>query len=223
MKNVLILILSIVVNNAFSQKAPFKVLVSDFEKVPVSGEQILFECEKSGIQLKGVTNDEGFFKIDLPGGETYMIKIKSVGDAMDYSSIEVPAIGENQFYQEGQLTIMIEQSQQFTLNNVHFETGKSTIRSSSYDELDELVEFLKLKDQVKIEIGGHTDNVGEENDNLQLSTDRAKSVKEYLIKKGVSSARLVAKGYGETSPIANNSSENGRSINRRTEVKIISN
>jgi len=223
MKNVLILILSIVVNNAFSQKAPFKVSVSDFEKVPVSGEQILFEGEKSGIQLKGVTNDEGFFKIDLPGGETYMIKIKSVGDAMDYSSIEVPAIGENQFYQEGQLTIMIEQSQQFTLNNVHFETGKSTIRSSSYDELDELVEFLKLKDQVKIEIGGHTDNVGEENDNLQLSTDRAKSVKEYLIKKGVSSARLVAKGYGETSPIANNSSENGRSINRRTEVKIISN
>ena len=107
------------------------------------------------------------------------------------------------------------------MDNVHFDSGKSSIKTSSYDELKELVEFLKLKPEIKIEIGGHTDNVGEERANQALSQDRAISVKAYLIEHGVLSNRLIAKGYGESSPIADNNTEKGKRLNRRTEVRIL--
>jgi outer membrane protein OmpA-like peptidoglycan-associated protein len=73
---------------------------------------------------------------------------------------------------------------------------------------------------VRIEIGGHTDNVGKPADNLALSNNRAKAVVRYLISKGIAASRMTAKGYGETKPIADNSSEEGRAKNRRTELKV---
>lgn len=171
--------------------------------------------------FKGVTNASGTFDIDIPGGDVYDIKIKSVGDAKEYNTMEIPAIGENQSYNKGILTIMIEQSKSFTLDNVHFDSGKSSIKTSSYDELKELVEFLKLKPEIKIEIGGHTDNIGEDRANQNLSQERANSVKKYLVELGVVSSRLIAKGYGESTPIADNNTEKGKRLNRRTEVKIL--
>jgi outer membrane protein OmpA-like peptidoglycan-associated protein len=135
--------------------------------------------------------------------------------------MEIPAIGENQSYNKGALTIMIEQPKSFTLDNVHFDTGKSSIKSSSHDELKELVEFLKLKPEIKIEIGGHTDNVGAELANQTLSQKRANSVMKYLVEHGVSSRRLIAKGYGESAPVADNNTEKGKKLNRRTEVRIL--
>ena len=75
---------------------------------------------------------------------------------------------------------------------------------------------------LKIELGGHTDNQGSEEYNQKLSLDRAKTVYEYLITKGISSNRLTYKGYGKTKPIATNDTEEGRAENRRTEFKIIS-
>ena len=178
--------------------------------------------EKPSKQVfKGVTNSSSTFDIDIPGGDVYDIKIKSVGDAKDYNTMEIPAIGENQSYNKGTLTIMIEQPKSFTLDNVHFDSGKSSIKTSSYDELKELVDFLKLKPEIKIEIGGHTDNVGEELANQTLSQERASSVKKYLVEHGVSSSRLIAKGYGESIPVADNNTEKGKKLNRRTEVRIL--
>ena len=84
------------------------------------------------------------------------------------------------------------------------------------------VQLLKDNPTVKIEISGHTDNVGKPSDNLTLSNNRAKSVVNYLITKGISAQRLVAKGYGETKPVADNKTEEGRAKNRRTELKVIS-
>ena len=134
--------------------------------------------------------------------------------------MEIPAIGENQSYNKGTLTIMIAQPKSFTLDNVHFDSGKSSIKTSSYDELKELVDFLKLKPKIKIKIGGHTDNVGEELAKQTLSQERASSVKKYLVEHGVSSSRLIAKGYGESTPAADNNTEKGKKLNRRTEVRI---
>jgi len=74
---------------------------------------------------------------------------------------------------------------------------------------------------LKIEISGHTDNVGKPADNLTLSNNRAKSVVGYLASKGIASQRLVAKGYGETKPVADNTTEEGKARNRRTELKVI--
>ena len=82
------------------------------------------------------------------------------------------------------MEVMIEEAKSFTLSNLHFATNKSIIQASSYDELDELVEFLKLKPTQKIKIEGHTDSDGDEASNLKLSQNRAEAVKQYLIKKG---------------------------------------
>ncbi len=201
------------------QKATVKVTVTNFENQPLKGEQILFTNAET--QIKGVSNDAGEFTVQLPGGTVYDIKIKSVGEAQDYNSLEIPAIGPNEMYGESAMQIMIEQPKQFTLENVLFDTGKSTLKSASYTELDELVELLKLKPSLHIEIAGHTDNVGSEESNQTLSEQRAQTVLAYLSKQGIDQSRLSAKGYGSSKPVADNSSEKGRKQNRRTEIIIL--
>jgi OOP family OmpA-OmpF porin len=109
----------------------------------------------------------------------------------------------------------------FVLDNCNFDFGKATLQESASPVLDELVAYLKRKEDDKIEIGGHTDNVGKAESNLKLSLDRANAVREYLINKGIDPARLTAKGYGMTQPIADNKTEAGRAENRRTEVSIL--
>ncbi len=109
------------------------------------------------------------------------------------------------------------------LNNIFFETKSAELKPESIVELDKLLQFLNDNDMLKIEIGGHTDNVGEKTFNQKLSEKRAQSVVNYLVEKGINIQRLTYKGYGETEPQSDNSTETGRAQNRRTEFKIISN
>jgi outer membrane protein OmpA-like peptidoglycan-associated protein len=88
-------------------------------------------------------------------------------------------------------------------------------------ELDKVVQLLKENPTIKIEIDGHTDNVGKPADNLTLSNNRAKAVINYFLYKGVAADRLSSKGFGETKPVADNTSEQGRAKNRRTELKVV--
>ena len=110
----------------------------------------------------------------------------------------------------------------FVLRNVFFDFDQSSLKKESFVELDKLIDYLNQNKNLKIELGGHTDNQGSEEYNQKLSLDRAKTVYEYLITKGISSNRLTYKGYGKTKPIATNDTEEGRAENRRTEFKIIS-
>jgi outer membrane protein OmpA-like peptidoglycan-associated protein len=201
-------------------KAPVQVVVIDFENRPMEGEQIIFEGLNSKRIYRGVSNYEGKFDILLEGGETYLIKIKGVGEAKDYNRFELPLLGENESYGKTTLTIQFEQPKVFTLDNVEFETGKSSLTQESYSELEELREYMQLKEDLVVEIAGHTDNVGDEESNMRLSEARANTVRNYLISKGISPDRIIAKGYGESQPIAPNSSDEGRQRNRRTEVRV---
>jgi outer membrane protein OmpA-like peptidoglycan-associated protein len=106
--------------------------------------------------------------------------------------------------------------------NILFDPGKIAVRSSSYGELNQVLGFLRSNTQVRVEIGGHTDNIGRDATNLALSEERAKSVMSYLINKGISPSRITAKGYGESQPIAPNDTEDGRKKNRRVEFKVSS-
>ncbi len=83
------------------------------------------------------------------------------------------------------------------------------------------MKLFKDKPDVKAEVSGYTDNKGDDKKNLKLSQDRAKAVMDYLTKKGIGSARLVAKGYGKDQPIASNDTDAGRQLNRRVEMKLI--
>jgi outer membrane protein OmpA-like peptidoglycan-associated protein len=105
--------------------------------------------------------------------------------------------------------------------NLEFETGKAVIRSTSFSALDELSELLKRKPSFKLLIDGHTDNVGKAAFNMKLSENRAKSVKTYLVDKGIDASRITAKGYGLTKPIASNKTPEGRQKNRRVEFTIV--
>lgn len=105
---------------------------------------------------------------------------------------------------------------------IHFEFGKSLIRPISYPILDDVAELLKRNTQIlKVRVEGHTDWIGSDAGNLKLSQRRAEAVRSYLIQKGVEASRLEAVGYGETRPIADNNTVQGRARNRRTEFKVI--
>ena len=108
------------------------------------------------------------------------------------------------------------------LEQVFFDTGRATIRPESYAVLDAVANVLLLNPQItKVEVQGHTDNVGTEDTNLRLSQRRAQAVRNYLISKGVKRSRLDAKGYGNSAPVATNDTEDGRGQNRRVQFEIV--
>ena len=109
------------------------------------------------------------------------------------------------------------------LRNIFFDTGKSLLRSESNTELDRLVKLMKDVPSLKVEISGHTDNTGSAKLNEGLSQDRAQAVVNYLKGKGISTDRMIAKGYGPNRPIATNNTAVGRQENRRTEFEILDN
>jgi len=109
----------------------------------------------------------------------------------------------------------------FVLNNIFFDTGKWELREKSKTELNELIRFMQDNPQVRGEISGHTDNVGEKKANQELSIKRAKSVYDYLVQNGIEPQRLTYKGYGDTQPAAPNDSEENKQRNRRIEFKIL--
>lgn len=107
------------------------------------------------------------------------------------------------------------------LEDVQFESNSSELTAGSSESLDKVVNAMNEYDQLRIEIQAHTDNMGEASYNLSLSEKRANSVRDYLIAQGVAANRMEVKGYGETQPIADNSTRDGRAKNRRVELKVL--
>jgi outer membrane protein OmpA-like peptidoglycan-associated protein len=121
----------------------------------------------------------------------------------------------------------LEKNKIFILENIYFDYDKADIRSDAAVELNKLVQLLEDNPEIKIELSSHTDSVASDVYNLELSQRRAESTVAYLIRKGIAPERLVAKGYGESKPIARNTNPDGsdnpdgRQRNRRTEFKIL--
>lgn len=161
------------------------------------------------------------YKIVLPVGKKYGIKADVQGF---YSMNYTIDLTETQSYKEEKLSISIKElkkGNEIVLNNLFFDFNKATLKPESFYELNELAETLKNQTNLRIEIAGHTDNVGADDYNLKLSQERAQAVVNYLVQKGVSKDRLVAKGYGKTKPIAPNTTEQGRAQNRRVELRVL--
>lgn len=115
----------------------------------------------------------------------------------------------------------IKEGEKVVLNNLFFEFNKYDLKPESKVELEKLIEFMNKYPQVRIEIGGHTDNVGSEEYNQTLSENRAKEVYKYLINNGIGTERLSYKGYNFSTPLDTNETEEGRARNRRTEFKVL--
>lgn len=105
-------------------------------------------------------------------------------------------------------------------DNLEFETGSAIIKKTSFESLKQLAEVLQKRNEYKLRISGHTDNVGNANTNLLLSQQRANAIKTFLIKEKIDGKRLITEGFGQSKPISDNTSEQGRQKNRRVEMKI---
>ena len=191
-------------------------------KQPQNNELIVFKSQKNGNEYQAISDSLGKFDTRLPAGDKYDIFIMGFKDSTSYNILDIPALGPNAFYKNPfKINIEFDPPRTFVLENVEFDFGKATLRPASYKTLDDLVEYLQRKSDDKIEIGGHTDNIGSEAKNKILSLERAKSIVSYLVAKGIDPARLTAKGYGSMEPIEENDTEAGRQKNRRSEVKIL--
>ena len=147
------------------------------------------------------------------------------GQQMDLSNISITT--DETINLDGSVTIHAEikkmaEGVKMELQNINFETNSSTLNPSSYEQLDMLVDNLKMNSDIKIELSAHTDDVGADAYNFKLSDMRAAAVAEYLIAKGIAKSRIISKGYGKTQPLVPNTSDENRAKNRRVELKVIS-
>ncbi|MEN9568864.1 MAG: hypothetical protein RL172_95 [Bacteroidota bacterium] len=188
----------------------------------LNNEIVVFRSLANKTEFQGLSDSTGKFTLRLPTGAKYEIFILGFQDSTSYSILDIPALKPNQFYKNPfKVDIQFEAPKAFVLDNCTFETGKAELKAEAHAVLDELVDYLKRKDDEKIEIGGHTDNVGKEEANMILSTNRANTVRAYLLMKGIAPERVTAKGYGMTEPVAENDTAEGKALNRRTEVKVL--
>lgn len=163
----------------------------------------------------------GNYLISLPSGKNYGITIENEGHLFYSENI---FLSDKDGFKEVQKNVALTDAKpgaKVILKNIFFTSGKYELRPESESELQRLIKLLKTNPALKIEVSGHTDNIGDPKANQLLSDQRAKAVMAYLISNGIEKNRLVAKGYGSSVPVASNNTEEGRQQNRRTEFKIV--
>ena len=163
---------------------------------------------------------DGKFLMSLPGGRDYIAYVQAPNYLFTSQKFSLKTLQEETYFDLTILMKPLESGMQIVLPNIFYETGSWQLTAGSGPELRTMAQFLTRNPRISIEIQGHTDDVGSDRDNLSLSQKRAESVKNALIELGIDPGRLQAKGYGETTPVADNGTEAGRASNRRTEMKI---
>lgn len=197
-------------------------VIDDETKQPVEAQiEITDNGTKLNVGTQRSNSSTGSFLLPLPTGKDYGISVSAPGYLFHSENINMPDTGG---YKEVAMVIELKKlkaGKTIVLNNVFYDFDKATLRPESSTELDALVQLLKENPALRIELGSHTDSKGADDYNLKLSDARAASVVTYLVGKGIAQERLVAKGYGETGPVATNETDEGRQQNRRTEFKVL--
>ncbi|HOY30870.1 MAG TPA: OmpA family protein [Bacteroidales bacterium] len=164
----------------------------------------------------------GKYLISLPSGKNYGIAVKAPNYLFHSENINIPPSTSYREVEKNIYLKKLEIGSTVVLNNIFFDFNKYSLRSESVPELERLLKFMVEYPTVKIEISGHTDNIGSAAYNKTLSENRAKAVMDYLVDKGMDKSRMVAIGFGFDKPVASNDTDEGRQLNRRTEFKILS-
>lgn len=205
------------------QMVLFKGILKDKETLKLLGGKVGITDNKESKEIfqADVNAADGTFLVSLPSGRNYGIAVESEGYLFHSENFDL-IIPDG--YKEVEKVILLEKVKagtKLTLNNVFFDFDKSDLKSESTAELNRAIELLNKYPNLKIEIGGHTDNVGDDNYNQKLSERRAYSVRDYLVKNGFPAGRIVKViGYGEAVPIETNDTKEGRAKNRRVEFVI---
>lgn len=183
----------------------------------------LIDLEISKVVATGITDTAGAYKMKIPKQKDYGVEVtaKDYLFFVEMVYLSQKQVNDSKIQANFQLN-KIDVGSKMVLNNIFFETNKATIKPESAAELERVAKLLKENPTIRLEISGHTDNVGSYRANQRLSEQRAKSVVDYLISQGVESSRLEYKGYAFNQPIADNNTPEGRAQNRRVEFKVLS-
>lgn len=197
-----------------------------FDKVTGAGVEASFELtdlETGKVVAESYSNaGNGDFLICLPTNKNYMMTISKNSYLFYSDNFSMKGISDvSKPFEKDVPLIPIKAGEKVVLKNIFFGTGSFELMAESQSELMTLVNFMTKNANLKIEISGHTDNVGAKDKNQILSENRAKSVVDFLVSKQIARERLSYKGYGDTQPINENDSDEHRANNRRTEFKII--
>lgn len=177
---------------------------------------------KTGETMHSDRSDRnGRFNVSLPAHANYGLNVTAQGYLFYSENFELTNQDEASAEVLNVALQPIKAGEAVVLRNVFFDTDSYQLKPESIVELDRLVNFLKDNPTVKLSIDGHTDNEGSSAHNRELSLNRANSVVRYLVENEISENRLTPHGYGDTRPIADNNTPEGRAINRRTEVTVV--
>ncbi|MBD0404453.1 OmpA family protein [Flammeovirga sp. EKP202] len=180
----------------------------------------IYTFPENNVLRKIKTGEKGIAQINaVPNEHTFGINIVKKGYELFSQKVYVDSLQKD-------YTIYldpIELNHNIALENIFFDTNSSKINKTSFNELANILRFLKVNANVVIQIEGYTDNTGDYDINMMLSQKRADAIVNYLIEAGISKERLVSKGFGEEHPIADNTTSEGKAKNRRTEFKVIKN
>ena len=186
---------------------------------PIKAEIELVDLQTGRSYKSSQSDVDGNYMLCLPSDAEYALTVSKKNYLFYSENIHLK--------QEGSILLKnfklqaIEVGEQVRLDNIFFELEAYILKDASATELNKIIQFMESNPFLVVEIGGHTDNSGSKNYNLDLSEQRASSVKNALVQRGLNSERIQIKGYGMSEPLNTNSSEEERAINRRTELKII--
>ena len=181
----------------------------------------LFMFDESSVVFSDKIEDMPY-TIDLEFNKVHVLQVRCPGyfsfkDTLDYTNI---------YYGRERRKIIalvpLKVGNKLSLNNIYFKVNEVELTSFAKKMLDELAQVLIKEKDIRLEVGAHSDDIGNDEYNLELSDKRAKAVKIYLLEKGAQEKQLITKGYGETAHIVLNTTEENRALNRRVEFKIIS-
>lgn len=209
------------VEGVISDKQSYKKLDAQLELIDMESGQIVANTHSNPIS--------GGYLLCLPPGKDYVMNVSKEGYLFSTErftlSNEVQKAPKRVDVALQKLKvgtkISLTNTAENGVKNIFFDTSSDVLKKESFAELNQLIELLNKNPQRKIEVGGHTDDVGDDASNLSLSQRRAEAVKAYLVKNGVAETRVQAKGYGETQPQVPNDSDINRAKNRRTEFLVV--
>lgn len=217
------------------QEIPFDLVVDEEKMALVSGKiidkktgRVIAATLPVNIKVEGLSSviakvdpQLGTYEVKLPLGSSHTISANASDYYPLYEIVDLTHEKTNVKIYKDLVIAPIEVGQSIKLNNVFFESGKAALKKESFPELDRVAEFMSKNPDLKIEIGGHTDNVGKVATNKKLSESRAKAVAAYIISKGIPKANIVSKGYGSAKPVDSNKTAKGKAQNRRVEFTIL--
>ena len=188
---------------------------------------LIYETLPDGTEAgNGISSAiDGSFKIVLPYDKNYLIRAtadKFFAQSENLNLDSLVKVGYKEIHKDLYL-VPIEIGQIVRLNNVFFDFDKWDLRPESFVELERVVKLLQDNPAIEIEMSAHTDSYGSDDYNFKLSDNRARSVMEYIISKGITQSRIISHGYGETVPVVANDTPENRQLNRRVEFKILKN